>query len=111
MAFSALLTFALSKSEKRFGLPITKYISLNINVNGRIEYKNQFKEKEQIILDSIKSTYKYVVSLIEKINSYIESSIIENLVFAISEEGYLIIIDKRIDNILFYIVSYFKIFY
>ena len=48
---------------------ITKYISVNINENGRIEYKNQFKEKEQIILDSIKSTYKYVVSLIKKINS------------------------------------------
>ena len=36
----------------------------------------------------------------QKINSYIESSIIENLVFAISEEGYLIIIDKTNGNIL-----------
>ena len=48
---------------------IDNYISVNINDNGRIEYKNQFKEKEKIILDSIKSTYKYVIELIEKINS------------------------------------------
>ena len=36
----------------------------------------------------------------QKINSYIEPSVIENLVFTISEQGYFVIIDKTNGNIL-----------
>ncbi len=36
----------------------------------------------------------------QKINSYLEPSIIENLVLTVSEEGYLFIIDKKNGNIL-----------
>ena len=46
-----------------------KYISINLNENGRIEYKNQFKEINRVELDHIKSTYIYVKKLIKKINS------------------------------------------
>ena len=36
----------------------------------------------------------------QKVNSYLEPSIIENLIFTVSEEGYFIVIDKTNGNIL-----------
>ena len=45
-----------------------KYISVNMNDNGRLEYKIQFKEEDMASFDDIKKTYIFVKDLIKKIN-------------------------------------------
>jgi hypothetical protein len=45
-----------------------KYISVNMNDNGRVEYKIQFKEEDVASFDDIKNTYQFVKDLIKKIN-------------------------------------------
>ena len=46
-----------------------KYTAVNLNENGRIEYKTQWKEEDMATIDDIKTTYIYVKKLLEKINS------------------------------------------
>jgi hypothetical protein len=45
-----------------------KYISVNMNENGRVEYKIQFKEDDNASFEDIKNTYQYIKDLIKKIN-------------------------------------------
>jgi hypothetical protein len=47
---------------------LNKYISVNLNDNGRVEYKIQFKEDDNASFEDIKGTYLYVKELIKKIN-------------------------------------------
>ena len=46
-----------------------KYISINLNENGRMEYKITWKEEDMATIDKIKDSYKYVNDLLLKINS------------------------------------------
>lgn len=46
-----------------------KYVSINLNENGRLEYKITWKEEDKSTIDSIKESYKYVDELLLKINS------------------------------------------
>ena len=46
-----------------------KFISINLNENGKMEYKITFKEIEKATIDNIKESYKYVNNLLLKINS------------------------------------------
>lgn len=48
---------------------IEKYMAINLNEMGRIEYKTQWKEEDMATIEDIKGTYKYVRDLIEKINN------------------------------------------
>jgi hypothetical protein len=45
-----------------------KYISVNMNDSGRVEYKIQFKEDDNATFDDIKGTYQFVKDLVKKIN-------------------------------------------
>lgn len=45
-----------------------KYMTINLNINGRIEYKNQWKEEDLKTLQDIIDTYDYIKNLIRKIN-------------------------------------------
>ena len=45
-----------------------KYISVNMNDSGRVEYKIQFKEEDNASFEDIKGTYQFVRDLIKKIN-------------------------------------------
>jgi len=45
-----------------------KFMAINLNDNGRIEYKTQWKEDDMATIDDIKNTYNYVRDLIKKIN-------------------------------------------
>jgi hypothetical protein len=45
-----------------------KYLTININENGRLEYKTQWKEEDNIKLEDIKKTYINIYDLITKIN-------------------------------------------
>ena len=47
----------------------TRFISVNLNENGRIEYKTQWKEDDHITLTDVKNTYEIIRTLINKINS------------------------------------------
>lgn len=46
-----------------------RFTAINLNENGRIEYKTQWKEEDMATIDDIKGTYNYVKDLIKKINS------------------------------------------
>lgn len=46
-----------------------KYMAINLSENGRIDYKIQWKEEDMSTVDDIKYTYKYIIQLVEKINS------------------------------------------
>jgi len=45
-----------------------KYISVNMNDSGRVEYKIQFKEEDNASFEDIKGTYQFIRDLIKKIN-------------------------------------------
>ena len=45
-----------------------KYISINLNENGRLEYKTQYKEDNKATMDDIYDTYNIVNTLLKKIN-------------------------------------------
>ena len=46
-----------------------KYISINLNENGRIEYKITWREEDKATIDDVKESYKYVNNLLLKINN------------------------------------------
>ena len=46
-----------------------KYISINLNENGRMEYKITWKEEDKATIEKIKESYKYINDLLLKINS------------------------------------------
>jgi hypothetical protein len=46
-----------------------KYISINLNENGRIEYKTQWKEEDLATIDDVYKTFEYVKLLLNKINN------------------------------------------
>ena len=46
-----------------------KFISINLNESGRLEYKITWKEEDKSTIESIKESYKYVNNLLLKINS------------------------------------------
>ena len=45
-----------------------KYISVNLNESGRVEYKIQFKEEDEASFVDIQDTYQFVRELIKKVN-------------------------------------------
>jgi hypothetical protein len=54
----------LSKNSSEF-----KYIAINLNENGRLEYKTQYKEDNKATMSDIYDTYEIVKQLLKKINS------------------------------------------
>jgi len=46
-----------------------KYISFNLNENGRLEYKTQYKEANKASIDNVYDTYNLVNELLRKINN------------------------------------------
>ncbi len=46
-----------------------KYISINMNESGRLEYKVTWKEEDKATINSVKDSYKYVNNLLLKINN------------------------------------------
>lgn len=45
-----------------------KYMAINLNENGRIEYKTQWKEEDMATIEDIKKTYEYVKELVKIID-------------------------------------------
>ena len=48
---------------------IDKFMAINLNENGRIEYKTQWKEDDMATIEDIKKTYEYVKTLIRRLNN------------------------------------------
>ena len=46
-----------------------KYISVNLNEFGRIEYKNTWQEINKTTIDDLEKTYIYIIKVIKKINN------------------------------------------
>ena len=46
-----------------------RFLSININENGRIEYKTHWKAEDMATIEDIAKTYVYIYNLIDKINS------------------------------------------
>lgn len=45
-----------------------KFMAINLNDNGRIEYKTQWKEEDMATVKDIRNTYNYVKDLVNKVN-------------------------------------------
>jgi len=58
------ISFKVKVTEKN----IDKFMVINLNDQGRIEYKNQWKEIDRAVIDDIKYTYHYVRELISILN-------------------------------------------
>lgn len=48
---------------------VEKFMAINLNDNGRIEYKTQWKEEDMATIEDIRNTYSYVKELIKRINT------------------------------------------
>jgi len=46
-----------------------RFISVNLNDTGRIDYKIHWKEEDMYKISNVKNTYLYIIDLIKKINS------------------------------------------
>ena len=60
------ISFKIKVKQK--GDSSNKYIAINLNDIGRLQYKIQWKEEDEATINDIKSTYAYIQNLIEKIN-------------------------------------------
>jgi hypothetical protein len=60
------ISFKIAVDQK--GGSSNKYISINLNENGRIEYKTQWKEDDHATIQDIENSYEYVRQLLKKIN-------------------------------------------
>jgi hypothetical protein len=60
--------YGISFKVKIFDKNGERFMAINLNETGRIEYKTQWKEEDMATIDDIKHTYSYVKLLIEKIN-------------------------------------------
>jgi hypothetical protein len=58
------ISFKVKINEKN----TEKFMAINLNESGRIEYKTQWKEDDMATITDIRKTYNYVKELIEKIN-------------------------------------------
>ena len=58
------ISFKVKITEKN----IEKFMAINLNDQGRIEYKTQWKEEDNATIDDIKYTYSYIKELIEILN-------------------------------------------
>jgi hypothetical protein len=67
------ISFKIKINEKN----IERFTAINLNENGRIEYKTQWKEEDMATIDDIKKTYTYVKDLIIKINTEKNRAMIE----------------------------------
>jgi len=61
--------YGISFKVKIFEKNTDKFMAINLNESGRIEYKTQWKEEDMATIEDIKHTYNYVKDLINKINS------------------------------------------
>lgn len=46
-----------------------RYMAINLNETGRIDYKTQWREEDAATVDDIIKTYKYIEDLVKKINN------------------------------------------
>lgn len=60
--------YGLNFKLKIFDKGYNKFMSINLNEYGRIEYKTQWKESDKATIEDIKRTYNFVKRLIKKIN-------------------------------------------
>ncbi len=60
------ISFKIKVQQK--GDSTNKYISVNLNENGSMEYKTQWKEDDLATIEDVKNTYPYIRNLLSKIN-------------------------------------------
>jgi len=61
-------SYGISFKVKIVEKNITKFMAINLNETGRIEYKTQWKEEDMATIKDIKNTYNYVKDLVIKLN-------------------------------------------
>jgi len=58
------ISFKVKIEEKN----VTKFMAVNLNETGKMDYKTQWKENDMATIDDIKNTHNYVKNLIKKLN-------------------------------------------
>lgn len=62
--------YGISFKVKIVERDVDKFMAINLNENGRIEYKTQWKEDDMATIEDIVKTYNYVKNLVTEMNKY-----------------------------------------
>lgn len=61
--------YGISFKVKIMENDVEKFMAINLNTNGKVEYKISWKESDKMSLEYIKNTYVHVRNLLKKINT------------------------------------------
>jgi len=67
------ISFKIRLVSEKDGVEIEKFMAININDIGKIEYKTQWKEEDNANMNDVINTYEYVKELVERINKTLEN--------------------------------------
>jgi hypothetical protein len=67
------ISFKIRLVNEKEGIKTEKFMAININEIGKIEYKTQWKEEDNANIYDIINTYDYVKELVERINKILEN--------------------------------------
>lgn len=67
------ISFKIRLVSEKDGVEVEKFMAININDIGKIEYKTQWKEEDNANMNDIINTYDYVKELVDRINKTLEN--------------------------------------
>ena len=67
------ISFKIRLVSEKDGVEVEKFMAININDIGKIEYKTQWKQEDNANMNDIINTYDYVKELVERINKTLEN--------------------------------------
>ena len=67
------ISFKIRLVTEKDGQQIEKFMAININDIGKIEYKTQWKEEDNANMNDVINTYDYIKDLVERINKTLEN--------------------------------------
>ncbi len=67
------ISFKIRLVTEKDGVEIEKFMAINVNNIGKIEYKTQWKEEDNANMNDIINTYDYVKELVDRINKTLEN--------------------------------------
>lgn len=67
------ISFKIRLVTEKDGINMEKFMAININDIGKIEYKTQWKEEDNANMNNVINTYDYVKDLVDRINKTLEN--------------------------------------
>ena len=67
------ISFKIRLIKEKDGIQTEKFMAININDIGKIEYKTQWKEEDNANMNDVINTYNYVKELVDRINKTLQN--------------------------------------